>query len=81
MKAAAGTASVAGGLVANSLNLFGEEEEGESSGALTRGDAAMFRFAAAVETLQTDFWVTTNWEESQIRKFQAVVGINVYCQT
>jgi hypothetical protein len=60
MKAAVGTASVSGGLLSNSLSLFGEEEEGESNGTLTKGDAAMLRFAAAAEILETDFWVQYN---------------------
>ena len=51
MKAAVGTASVSGGLLANTFSLFGDEEEGESSGTLTKGDAAMLRFAAAAEIL------------------------------
>src|SRR5215469_4067773 len=32
----------------------------EKSGRLTRGDAAMLRFAAAAEILETDFWVQYN---------------------
>ena len=31
-----------------------------SSGSLTKGDAAMLRFAAAVETLEADFWIQYN---------------------
>jgi len=59
--AAAGTASVAGGLLANGLSLFGQEEgQQEDSGSITKGDAAMIRFAAAAETLETDFWVQYN---------------------
>ena len=60
MKAAVGTASISAGLLANGLNLFGDEDIGESSGTLTKGDAAMLRFAAAAEILETDFWVQYN---------------------
>ena len=39
-----------------------KEKEGreEKSGHLTKGDAAMLRFAAAAEILETDFWVQYN---------------------
>lgn len=57
---AAGTASVAGGLLANGLTLFGEEHEDEGGCSLNPGDAAMLRFAAVAETLETDFWVQYN---------------------
>ncbi len=58
---AAGTASLAGGLLANNVALFGrEDDDDDSSGSLTRGDAAMLRFAAAAEILETDFWVQYN---------------------
>jgi hypothetical protein len=59
VKAATATASVAGGLLANSLNLFGDEDD-DFNGTLTKGDAAMLRFAAAAEILETDFWVQYN---------------------
>ena len=58
--AAAGTASVAGGLFSNGMVLFGQEQDEESGAPLTRGDAAMLRFAAAAEILETDFWVQYN---------------------
>ena len=32
----------------------------ESHGGITRGDAALLRFAAAAEILETDFWVQYN---------------------
>ncbi len=61
MKTAAGTASLGGGLLASGLALFGEEQDDDdSSGTLTRGDAAMLRFAAAAEILETDLWVQYN---------------------
>jgi hypothetical protein len=36
------------------------EDQGEHSESLTRGDAALLRFAAAAEILETDFWVQYN---------------------
>src|SRR6516225_10663825 len=51
--AAAGTATVGAGLLSNSLSV-------EASGGLTPGDAALLRFAAAAEILETDFWVQYN---------------------
>lgn len=57
----AGTASLAGGFLGNNVTLFGrEDDDDDSSGSLTRGDAAMLRFAAAAEILETDFWVQYN---------------------
>jgi hypothetical protein len=56
-----GLATAAGvGLLAN--NSFGQsdEEKGEGSGSLTFGDAAMLRFAAAAEIIETDLWVQYN---------------------
>jgi ferritin-like protein len=55
---AATIATTGVGLLANSSTLLAEEEE--HSGRLTRGDAALLRFAAAAEILETDFWVQYN---------------------
>lgn len=56
-----GLAATAGvGLLANTPAALARDEREESSGRLTRGDAAMLRFAAAVEILETDFWVQYN---------------------
>src|SRR5215472_16649552 len=55
--AVAGAATVGAGLLAGRQPLFGKEEK---SGRLTPGDAAMLRFAAAAEILETDFWVQYN---------------------
>ncbi|HEV2463455.1 MAG TPA: ferritin-like domain-containing protein [Acidobacteriaceae bacterium] len=53
-------AGVAGGMLGNrTLALAGDESE-PSSGSLTQGDAAMLRFAAAAEILETDFWLQYN---------------------
>jgi hypothetical protein len=59
--AAAGAATAGMGLLtesasASSLDGFDDDR----SGRLTRGDAALLRFAAAAEILETDFWVQYN---------------------
>src|ERR1700738_2846798 len=56
--AAAGFATAGVGFLANGASASAEEEE--RSGHLTRGDAALLRFAAAAEILETDFWVQYN---------------------
>jgi hypothetical protein len=48
------------GLLANSSAVFAEKGPEERSGRLSFGDAAMLRFAAAAEILETDFWVQYN---------------------
>jgi hypothetical protein len=57
---AVGTATVAGGLLAGRLPLFGEEEIHDDDNSMTKGDAAMLRFAAAAEILESDFWQQYN---------------------
>jgi hypothetical protein len=48
-------------LLANGLSVFAQEEgPEEKSGSLTKGDAAILRFLAAAEILETDFWVQYN---------------------
>src|SRR6202162_1651221 len=57
--AAAGAATVsASGLLAGKVPGFDHEDE--KSGRLTKGDAAILRFLAAAEILETDFWVQYN---------------------
>jgi hypothetical protein len=58
--AAAGIATAGVGLLAKDSLLLAEEGPEERSGRLTRGDAALLRFAAAAEILETDFWVQYN---------------------
>lgn len=53
---AAGVATAGVGLLADSSSAFADD----GSGQLTRGDAAMLRFAAAAEIIETDFWVQYN---------------------
>jgi hypothetical protein len=53
---AAGAATVGAGLFANGSPALAEKGPEEHSGRLTPGDAALLRFAAAAEILETDFW-------------------------
>src|SRR5689334_2513448 len=53
----AGAATVGAGLLAGNPSVFAEDEKG---GRLTPGDAALLRFAAAAEIIETDFWVQYN---------------------
>ena len=57
---AATIASTGVGLLANGTAALAESGPEERGGRLTRGDAALLRFAAAVEILETDFWVQYN---------------------
>ena len=52
--AAAGAAGLGAGLLSNSTIVFGQELEG---GRLTRGDAAILRFLAAAEIIESDLWL------------------------
>jgi hypothetical protein len=54
----AGMATMGSALLTNGLPLFADEDERD--GSLTRGDAALLRFAAAAEILESDFWVQYN---------------------
>jgi hypothetical protein len=56
--AVVGTASAGAGLLSNSKPAFGEEQ-----GRLTAGDAAILRFLAAAEILESDLW-EQYWELS-----------------
>src|SRR5437588_10133530 len=57
---AAGAATMGAGLFASSSSALAHEGPEEHSGRLTKGDAALLRFAAAAEILETDFWVQYN---------------------
>jgi hypothetical protein len=54
------TAAGVGLLANNSFARAEDDEKGEHSGRLTFGDAAMLRFAAAAEIIETDLWVQYN---------------------
>jgi len=47
-------------LFGSAARVFGEQEEGDNNDPITAGDAALLRFAAAAEILETDFWVQYN---------------------
>src|SRR5215469_1412551 len=51
------TTAVGAGLLENTPSAQGANT---ASGSLTTGDAALLRFAAAAEILETDFWVQYN---------------------
>jgi hypothetical protein len=51
---AAGAVTVSAGLLANGSSVFAEDEK---SGRLTPGDAAILRFLAAAEILESDLWL------------------------
>jgi Ferritin-like domain len=53
---AAGAALVGAGVLGGGSYALAERGAEERSGRLTRGDAALLRFAAAAEILETDFW-------------------------
>jgi hypothetical protein len=55
---AAGAAALGVGL--KETPIFAKQGPEEKSGRLTKGDAALLRFAAAAEILETDFWVQYN---------------------
>ncbi len=55
-----GAATVGATLLADKTYVLGQEGPEESSVSLTPGDAALLRFAAAAEILETDFWVQYN---------------------
>jgi hypothetical protein len=57
---AASAAAVGVEMLGGRAALFGRESHEEKSGRLTKGDAALLRFAAAAEILETDFWVQYN---------------------
>jgi len=53
---AAGAAVLGAGVLGGGSHALAEQGPEERSGRLTRGDAALLRFAAAAEILETDFW-------------------------
>ena len=44
----------------SALDCWGSIRTAEASGGLTRGDAALLRFPAALELLEADFWIQYN---------------------
>src|ERR1700758_5655945 len=58
--ATAGLVTAGAGFLATPSSALAEAGPEEHSGRLTPGDAALLRFAAAAEILETDFWVQYN---------------------
>src|SRR5438874_11537844 len=56
----AGGATAGAWLLADGLSVFGQEGPEERSGTLTPGDAAILRFLAAAEIIESDLWVQYN---------------------
>jgi len=56
----AGALTAGAGLLTDDRSAWADDGDSDRSGRLTRGDAAMLRFAAAAEILETDFWVQYN---------------------
>src|SRR5690242_7840449 len=56
----AGAVTLGAGLLAHGSSVLAQEGPEEHSGRLTKGDAAILRFLAAAEILETDFWVQYN---------------------
>jgi len=56
----AGAVTVGASLFERGIPAFAAGDREEKSGRLTKGDAALLRFAAAAEILETDFWVQYN---------------------
>jgi hypothetical protein len=56
----AGAATVGAGLLASSSTVLAQQDPEERSGRLTPGDAAILRFLAAAEILETDLWQQYN---------------------
>jgi len=73
--AAAGAATVgAAGLLAGRVPV--SDQEDEKSGKLTKGDAAILRFLAAAEILETDLWVQYN-ERGGVQDSRSQGGVGV----
>jgi len=53
-------ATIGTGLLATGPSLFAREDFEKERGGLSKGDAALLRFVAAAEILETDFWVQYN---------------------
>ena len=50
----------AGAFLSGGAAAFADDDDKKKNGRLTRGDAALLRFAAAAEILETDFWIQYN---------------------
>ena len=59
----AGALTVGAGVLGNGLSVFGKEQSDDQPGHLTKGDAAILRFLATAEILESDLW-EQYWELS-----------------
>ncbi len=57
---AAGTTGVGMSLLAENPAVLARDDDEDRRGGISRGDAALLRFAAAAETLEADFWIQYN---------------------
>jgi hypothetical protein len=59
---AAGTATVGTAVLGSGGRAFADDKknQGNNGGKLSRGDAALLRFAAAAEIIESDFWIQYN---------------------
>jgi hypothetical protein len=59
---ATGVTTVGGAFLGGGTNVFADDEDRREGkgGKLTKGDAALLRFAAAAEILETDLWIQYN---------------------
>ena len=62
---AVGTTTVGAGLLGKRSSLFGQQRHGDAKttkddGKITKGDAAILRFLAAAEILESDLWIQYN---------------------
>jgi hypothetical protein len=73
----AGTATIGAGLLANSIPVFGQDMDDDDNATLTRGDAAILKFLAAAEILESDLW-EQYWElgGTQDSEFAPATGGN-----
>src|SRR3989442_2924937 len=71
-RAVGGAGAIGAGLLANGLPAFAEER----SGGLTAGDAAILRFLAAIEIIETDLWQQYN-ELGGIQDHEVIDGEEV----
>jgi hypothetical protein len=53
----AGAVTVGAGLLVGSSSALAQDEKSEKNGGLTKGDAAILRFLAAAEILESDLWL------------------------
>jgi hypothetical protein len=74
---AAGTATVGAGLLAGGSPRFAADVDDDEGGQLTQGDAAILRFLAAAEILESDLW-EQYWElgGTQDNEFAKATGGN-----